>query len=406
MLLSSFIVQLLIGALLTGCGIFYLACIWATLAFFKPWRRQRQTGNKAGNKTGSDLSEAASIAVPVSLPVSVMVPICGLDNGQNWEAFCHQQDCGAYEVLFGVADPHDPAIPTLQAIQAKYPDRVRLLIDLPPRGANYKDSTLSYLLEACQYEWLIFADSDIWVKPHYLRDVISPIVNRQADLITCAFISRNPRQIGGAIASLNRCCDFIPSALIARHLDGGLRFAIGMTIALHRETLTNAGGLHLNRIGSDYNLGKRVAQTGAKVELLSEVLDSNTDGENLWQIYRRELRWSRTIRFNRGNIYYTMVFCFGTVYALILLGLSWKYREIPLWIPIASMKLVGLRYLQASIACWSMDAMPLIRWFPWIPLRDGLSFLEWLIGGWGNRVIWRGRKLKIEPGGRICNFME
>ncbi len=394
MLLFSLIFQFLIGAILLGCGLFYIACIWATLAFFKPWRQAKITEEQEGE---------ASIVDSISL----MVPICGLDDRarRNWESFCQQQDCGAYEVLFGVADPNDPAIPVLQAIQAEYPDRVRLLIDLPPRGANYKDSTLSYLLEVCRYEWLIFADSDICVKPHYIRDVMTPIVNGQADLITCAFIARNPHQLGGAIASLNRCCDFIPSALIARSLDRGLRFAIGMTIAMRKETLLRSGGLHLDRIGSDYNLGKRVAQIGGKVELLSTVLESNTDGENFWQVYCRELRWSRTIRFNRGAIYYTMAFCFGTVYALILFSLSWQYREIPLWIPIASITLVGLRYVQAAIACWSMDAMPLMRWFPWIPLRDCLSFLVWLMGSWGNRVVWRQRTLQIEQDGLIHEIL-
>jgi ceramide glucosyltransferase len=389
----SFVIQIWVAALLLGCGLFYLACIWATLDFFKPWRRPQKPSQDPLNAT-------ASIAVSVS----VMVPICGLDDRarRNWASFCQQQDCGNYEILFGIADPNDPAIPLLQALQAEYPDRVRLFIDLPPKGANYKDSTLSYLLDACQYEWLIFADSDIWVHPHYIRDVMTPLIHGRADLITCAFIARNPHQLGGAIASLNRCCDFIPSALISRILDGGLRFAIGMTIALHRETLIQAGGLHMNRIGSDYNLGKRVAQTGAKVELLPEVLESNTDGETLWQVYRRELRWSRTIRFNRGIIYYTISLCFGSVYALILCGLSWQYHEIPLWIPIASLSLIGLRYIQAAIACWSMGAMPLIRWFPWIPLRDILSFLVWLMGCWGNRVIWRQRVLRIEQDGLIC----
>jgi ceramide glucosyltransferase len=393
MSLLFFATQILIASLLLGCGLFHMACIWATLAFFKPWQQREQMGGNRDSSSG-----------PITVPVSVMVPICGLDDRarRNWESLCVQEDCGNYEVLFGIADPDDLAIPTLQAIQTEYPDRVRLFIDLPPRGANYKDSTLSYLLEACQSEWLIFADSDIWVHPHYIRDVMQPIVKGEADLITCAFIARNPHQLGGAIASLNRCCDFIPSALISRTLDGGLRFAIGMTIALHRETLIRAGGLHLNRIGSDYNLGKRVAQTGSKVELLSEILESNTDGETLWQVYGRELRWSRTIRFNKGTIYYTMVFCFGSVYALILFSLSLQYHEIPLWIPIVSITIVSLRYIQAGIACWSMGAMPLIRWFPWIPLRDTLSFLVWLMGCWGNRVVWRHRVLRIEQDGLVC----
>jgi ceramide glucosyltransferase len=394
--------QVLIAGLFIGCGLFYLACIWATLMFFKPWHRQSASKPIASSPIQNPVKNPVK-----NISVSLMVPICGLDDRarRNWEGFCQQENCGDYEVLFGVADPEDPAIPVLKVIQQDYPDRVRLFIDLPPRGANYKDSTLSYLLEACEYDWLIFADSDIFVSPDYIREVMTPIVTAQTDVITCGFIARHPHQLGSALASLNRCCDFIPSALIARSLDGGLKFAIGMTIALHRETLERAGGLHLDRIGSDYNLGKRLSQTGSKIELLPNILESDTGNESLQQLYARELRWARTIRFNRGNIYYTMVFCFGSVYALILLVLFLNDRAIPQWIPkwipIASISLLILRYFQAGIACWSMEAKSLLVWFPWILLRDLMSGWVWLLGGIGNRVTWRRRQLRISEDGMI-----
>ena len=383
------IAQILIAILFTGCGLFYLACIWATLDFFKPWQRKKLI----------PIDDCAVLAASVSL----MVPICGLDDraARNWESFCQQTNCGPYEVLFGIADAQDPAIPILQGIQAAYPDRVRLFINLPPRGANYKDSTLSYLLEAAHHDWLIFADSDISVTPHYILQIMSPLVHHHADVITCAFIARNPKTLSSAIASLNRCCDFIPSALIARKLDGGLRFAIGMTIALHRDTLKRAGGLQLDRIGSDYNLGKRCAKSGANIEILSSILESDTGNENLHQLYIRELRWSRTIRFNRGNIYHTMLFCFGSVYSLNLLLVSLCYPGIPLWVKQVSFGLILLRYLQATIACWSMDARSLTAWFPWLLVRDFVSFLTWLMGCWGNKILWRGRHLKIKGDGII-----
>ena len=386
------IVEILISALFAGCGLFYIACIWATLDFFKPWQRKK-------------IAPTHDHAV-ISASVSLMVPICGLDDraARNWEAFCRQIDCGSYEVLFGIADSQDPAIPILQRIQATYPDRVRLFIDLSPRGVNYKDSTLSYLLEAAHHEWLIFADSDISVTPHYISQVMYPLVHHHADVITCAFIARQPKTLTSAIASLNRCCDFIPSALIARKLDGGVRFAIGMTIALHRNTLERSGGIHLDRIGSDYNLGKRCAQAGAKIEILSSILESDTGNENLYQLYTRELRWSRTIRFNRGKLYHTMLFCFGSVYALILMAVSFPFPRIPLWMQQVSFGLLVLRYLQAAIVCWTIDASQIMAWFPWLLVRDCVSFVTWLIGSWGDRILWRGRHLKIQADGIISQI--
>ena len=373
--------QVLLLILILGSLAFYLACIYCTLDFF--------------NRKPVDDRDV------VVDRVSLLIPICGMDSDawKNWSSFCHQIDCEHYEILFGIADPNDPAIPTLQRLQTMYGDRlVRLFIDLPPRGVNYKDSTLSYLLEHARYDWIVFADSDIRVSPTYLHDVVAPLVKGRADLMTCAFIAHDPQHLGSALASLARCCDFIPSALIARKLDGGLRFAIGMTMAMSQPTLAKAGGLHLNRIGSDYNLGKRVAESGGRVELFHQVLESDTGAEKLLDLYQRELRWSRTIRFNKGVVYYTMLFCYGSLYGILLLCLAKVGSYTIMWVSGVTLL---TRYIQAFIACWIIGAPRLIRWLPLLLFRDALSFVIWLVGCFGNTVVWRRRKLRVVEDGIV-----
>ncbi len=180
---------------------------------------------------------------PPCLPaVSILVPVCGVDAGawENWSSLCTQY-YPSYEVLFGVTDPDDPCIPMVKKLVTAFPDRVRLYSGLKPRGINYKDSNLSYLLEKAQHEVIIFADSDIRVHTDYIQTVTAPLADRQVGLVTCAFIGYNPKALGAAIASTGRCFDFIPSLLIARVLDGGLRCAVGATIATRKSTLTNFG---------------------------------------------------------------------------------------------------------------------------------------------------------------------
>ena len=373
-------VEIVVSILILGSIAFYLACIYCTLDFF--------------NRKPIDDRDV------IVDRVSLLIPICGMDSHawENWSSFCDQIQCDHYEILFGIADPDDPAIPTLQRLQAMYGDRrVRLFIDLPPRGVNYKDSTLSYLLEHAQYDWIVFADSDIRVLPTYLHDVVAPLVADRADLITCAFIAHDPQHLGSALASLARCCDFIPSALIARKLDGGLRFAIGMTMAMSQQTLAKAGGLHLDRIGSDYNLGKRVAESGGRVELFHRVLESDTGREKLRDLYQRELRWARTIRFNKGIVYYAMIFCYGYLYGILLVCLV-NVRDYTILVSAATLL---TRYIQAVVACRTIGAPRLIRWFPLLLLRDALSFWVWLIGCFGSTVIWRKRTLKITHDGIV-----
>lgn len=363
--------------LISGSIAFYIACALCTVQFFKP-TEQAIKPSEAG--------------------VSLMVPVCGIDEGawEKWSSFCNQ-NYPNYEVIFGVLDPQDPAVPLLKELVAKYPDRVRLFTGLEPRGINHKDSNLSYLLEVAKHELIIFADSDIQVTLDYISTVTAPLENPEIGLVTCAFVGRKPQSLAAALASFGRCFDFIPSALIAGVIDGGFRFAVGATIATRKSALADFGGLNFNRIGSDYNLAKRAVAAGYQIEFSRYVLESDTTGESLWQVFRREVRWARTIRFNRGWQYYTMVFCYGTVHCIFLLLLTGGQK----WAIALTLITFLIRYIQVLIALFKMNAPKLLPWLWALPLRDILSFTVWALGGYGQRVYWRGRWLKVEGDGLI-----
>jgi len=369
--------QIILLILIVGSIAFYIACAICTWQFF------------ASGKQITNSDESG---------VSLMIPVCGIDEGawENWSSFC-QQNYPNYEVLFGVLDPKDPAVPLLKELAEKYPDRVKLLIGLEPRGINYKDSNLSYLLEATQHEIIIFADSDIQVIPEYISIVTAPLKDPKVGLVTCGYVGKNPRTIVAALASFGRCFDFIPAALISGVIDGGFKFAVGPTMVTRKSSLAEFGGLYLSRIGSDYNLAKRAVEAGYRIEFSRHILESDTTGESFWSFLQREVRWARTIRFNRGLQYYGMVFCYGTVYSILLLFISgWQNWAIALCIATFI-----IRYIQVLIATFSMNCPKLLLWLWLLPFRDILNLTIWLLGTFGQQIYWRGRWLKIEKDGLI-----
>lgn len=333
--------------------------------------------------------------------LSLLIPVCGLDAGENWLSFC-QQNYPDYEVLFGVRDVTDPAIPVLKKLRENFPKKVRLYTGLSPLGANHKDSILHHLLAEAKHKYIVFADSDIQVTSDYLQAIITPLADPKVGLVTCAFIGRNPRSLEAAVASFGRCFDFIPNALIARILDGGVKFAVGATLVTRKETLADAGGLQFNRIGSDYNLGKRIVRAGYRVVLSHYVLESDTGQETLGVVLARELRWARTIRFNRGSQYYGMVFCYGTVYSLLILLVA----GFSSWAIAVAVLTWCVRYTQAIVTVVSLDAPKLLPWLWSLPLRDLLSFIIWLAGAFGQKVFWRGRYLQICEDGVIQEYAD
>ncbi len=372
--------QLVLLILIAGAVVYYILCAIATARFYTTPKPERGANYQ---------------------PVSVLIPVCGVDDDsrKNWESFC-EQDYENYEVLFGVMNPKDPAVPILKEVVEKFPDRAKLIFCLEVRGLNHQVSNFMHLFEAAQHEIVIFTDSDIYVQPHYLRTVTPPLADPSIGLVTCGYVAHGPEFPIPAIASLGRCTDNMPSVLLARCLQGGnLWFAFGATMAIRKSVLAQAGGLQsiVNRIGSDYQIGNMVVNAGYRIELSPYITETDGGRQSFPQLFQRELRWARTIRYLEGPLYYGNMFTCGTVYCIPLLLLS----GVQPWAVIVSLAIITVRVVQALVAIYSMDCPKLVRWLWALPLRDLLSFIIFIGGAFGNRIYWRGRRLQLGMGGTL-----
>lgn len=370
-------VQLFLLLLIGASIIFYVWCAIDTSRFF--------------NANKQFLNESNS-------PVSVLISVCGVDADalKNWNSFC-QQDYQNYEVVFGVMDLNDPAVPILKELVARYPNRARLVFCLEIRGMNHKFSNLTHLLEVAQHEIIVLTDSDIWVKPEYLRTVTSPLADPEVGIVTCGYLGHQPNSLPATLASLGRCIDFIPSVLVARTLEKGLNFALGATIATRKSVLEQIGGLKsvVNRIGCDYYIGNMVSAAGYRVELSQYILETNNGLEGFRHLFQRELRWARMSRWNRGLLYYSIGCTYGTVYCIPLVLISDAAR----WAVIICLITTSVRILQAVICICKLRCPKLLLGLWALPIRDFMSFAIWIAGMSGRAIYWRGRHLLIQPGG-------
>ena len=56
----------------------------------------------------------------------------------------------------------------------------------------------------------------------------------------------------------------------------------------------------------------------------------------------------------------------------------------------------------AIVAGWfTMRSRDVLKLFCLIPLRDLFGAAVWVVGLFGNTVVWRGRKLRLDREGRI-----
>ncbi|MGA9498056.1 MAG: bacteriohopanetetrol glucosamine biosynthesis glycosyltransferase HpnI [Terriglobales bacterium] len=342
-------------------------------------------------------------------PVSILKPLKGVDP-EIWESFCShcEQEYPEFQIIFGVSDANDPAVEVVRQLQEKYPQlAIELIVCNRVLGANVKVSNLAQMLPAARHELLLVNDSDIRVPADYLRAVTAPLADASVGLVTCLYrgvaspavgrsnVSRPT--VGSRLEALGISTDFVPGVLSARFLEKGLHFGLGSTLALHRRDLEAIGGFEtlLDYLADDYELGRRIAATGKRIELSTATVATFLPAYTMGQFFRHQLRWSRTIRDARRWGYIGLLFTFGLPWALLMLaafgGTAWAWILFAL--TVAGRLTVGLASAEGVL-----HDRQIFRDIFLLPLRDLIAPVVWAAGLMGNRIDWRGDVFDLKNG--------
>src|SRR4029077_17140434 len=100
--------------------------------------------------------------------------------------------------------------------------------------------------------------------------------------------------IGASLDALGMCLESVPSALVARKLEGKVQFAFGWTMATTKKHLAEIGGWEAmaNHHSDDFELGNRISKHGYRVELMRKPVWMVFARETWGEYLRHELRWS------------------------------------------------------------------------------------------------------------------
>lgn len=363
-----------------GPLIFYLLTLWAALDFF--WRKKKEP-------------LAQSNYLP---PVSILKPVRGLDREayENFASFC-RLDYPEYEVLFCVSGPDDPAVPIIEKLQRDFPDCwIRLLIGFPEVGASGKVNKLCRLVREANYDLLVISDSDIRVPPNYLREVAAPFVDPKVGGVTVFFRSLMSGSAGATLDAAGSAVEFAASALLSQKLEG-IEFMLGATMATTKERLGAIGGFEAlaNHYVDDYELGRRIARQGYRVELTGTPVNMVYPRESLRQFFRHELRWTIGLRNVRPGGHAALALTFGLPWT-ILAVLAAPSAAVAVFYVVAYLVLRFAVYL--TVGVWGLEDRVVRRHWWMAPLRDGINFAVWVASFFSNRILWRGLEFRVKKG--------
>ncbi len=342
--------------------------------------------------------------------VSILKSLKGLDPGMldAFRSHCRQTYAGEFEILFGVSSLDDPAVAAVQQLQSEFPDCSLRLIECPERlGSSGKVSNLVQLARHARYEFLLVNDSDITVSQHYLERVMAHFAPAQSQrgkeagksvgLVTALYRGRAHGTFGSRLESLGISTDFMPSVLVARLIEGGLRYGLGSTLAVSREALDKIGGFAalVDHLADDYELGERIYKAGYRVALSSEVVETSVPAYAWSGFCDHQLRWFRTVRDARPGGYAGLLFTQGFTLAILNVigsGLS----PVSLWILALSFFLrLTLAMTVGAEVLGDHSVLPSL-WL--LPVRDLVASGLWIAGFAGNTIVWRGERFTVKRG--------
>lgn len=367
-----------------GCAsssIYYVICVWGAVSFLHSRK------GAVGARAAEDLPA-----------VTILKPLKGMDP-EIYESFRSHclQDYPKYQIIFGVSDPEDAAVPSVRRLQQEFPDRdIQLIVCRDILGPNVKVSNLAQMVLAARYEVLIVNDSDIRVEPDYLRRVVAPLMDSSIGMVTCLYRGIAAPTFGSRLEALGIGTDFCASVLAAQRLEG-IHFGLGSTLAFRRTDLERAGGFLaiVDYLADDYELGRRIADLGLKVRISEVVVETHLPAYDLRGFIAHQLRWARGVRDARLGGYIGLISTFGLMWGLLAVMVA---PSAPLaWAAAGTTVLLRL-VMAIAVGSVALQDSQVLSWLWLLPLRDLIAVAVWIASFAGHTVTWRGDRFELKDG--------
>jgi ceramide glucosyltransferase len=224
-----------------------------------------------------------------------------------------------------------------------------------------------------------------------------PFAEQGVGMVTSLYRGLAGNTVPSRLEALGLSTDFMGGVLVAREMEGGVRFALGATMATTKRVLREIGGLEslVDHLGDDYELGARTATAGYKVELSDVVVETALPNYSFRQFWSHQIRWARNVKDRRFAQYFGLIVTYGLAWGILAVAANPRA-----WWTWAALLLVGALRFAAAIAIGRRvvhdPCIPRDLWL--LPVRDFIALAVWIASFGGNTVEWRGTKFRVREG--------
>lgn len=344
--------------------------------------------------------KGAPVAPAAAPQVTILRPMKGLDPeaDRNLLSLALQDYGGPVRIVLGADSDEDPSMAAARALKAAHPGRdIVLVADATPHGTNRKLGNLINMSPNLTGEVVVISDSDVRLPPEGLSALVGAVQRPGVGLAYGFYRGRPAGNVWSRLAALDINARFASSVVVGQAL--GAHPVLGPTMAVRAEALAKAGGFERLQdvLADDFELGRMVRAQGLAIACPPMLIDHVFPERSLGEVWTHELRWARTIRLLNPGGYVGSVITYVLPLALIGAALT----GFAPWTVQAFAALALLRLIQCLALCRLMRADTGVVWL-FLP-RDILSFAVYVAAFLGNRVEWRGARLRVKADGAMAS---
>jgi ceramide glucosyltransferase len=332
--------------------------------------------------------------------VTIFKPLAGCDDDleDNLASF-GRIDYPSFEVLFGVANPSDPACSVARRFMANHPKLdARLVVTDPQAAINPKVAQLIGLEREATGDVYVISDSNVRVQATYLWSLVAELADERVGVVTSLFAGTGERTLGAALENLQLCASTTPGVAamdaVSRH-----PFTVGKSMAVRRRDLARLGGFQPvgNVLAEDHILGRRFIDSGLLARTSFEVVENRNVTCSVARTIERHTRWAKMRRSLVPPAFIAEPLLTPIVVASLgVLVVPSKVTALVLVLVCLAQTtcaLVAVRLLRGRALAW---------WYAPLEIaRSYVTLLCWTCACLSRRIAWRGHPFLLHRGSVI-----